>query len=630
MSGLSVTSISISELLDFLKNREWLTPKFQRDFVWSIEQIKQLVNSIINGRPIGMVTLWAQPDVGALELEPITLPDGSDSGYAYFTNSETNAKKLYAILDGRQRSTSIAMAFGGFRSLNNNYKYSGKFFLNVSTRDETYRVEYFKDTDLKKRNMESVASQISNGYFPLFCEKEDINSQWMDYISHIRDKSFYSDNTLPNDDELSYREEILRKSFNGIINTKLAVYIVPEKFSLGEICEIFETLNTTGTKVSTVDLIHSWLYSDTVSDAEGPIYLRDWIQEMGEVDGTIGWSDTDKRPELMAQMSTACYVSQNNKPTPRQVGGRTGKTPITSVKAGDLLATPKEHWKNIIKSDQQVAEYFSDFQDLVGGGRFPWTRCPYPVSAMIYIALRWHKFQDSVSDWGIDDLNAIYRAFFWRNSLAGRYDQGFLTQLGTDLANIKEILAKRKTYTNASKWSEYADEQLDNLMSDVTPDYDTIFDFITNGRHGGARQKTLNLLLYTLPKNDLLENDISLSYPINTSCELHHIYPKSWFKNNKTQNINLEEEPKDWINSTANLMLLSRESNNKWKSRFPDYVIQENDIDFNNNKEILESLFIDEYAFSLLNQGAEKIMDFWEHRSSTIAKELQNRIRITL
>src|SRR5690606_31383290 len=99
------------------------------------------------------------------------------------------------------------------------------------------------------------------------------------------------------------------------------------------------TLNTTGTKVSTVDLIHSWLYTDTSREARQPLSLRDWIDELGQLQGAIGWASRDDRPELIAQIVTASYIALTEKAAPRKVG-RKQPTALTSVKAGDLLATP--------------------------------------------------------------------------------------------------------------------------------------------------------------------------------------------------------------------------------------------------------------------------------------------------
>ena len=132
--------------------------------------------------------------------------------------------------------------------------------------------------------------------------------QFYRYTQAIADPDNYSNSELPDKAELKRRNDILAKSFDGLMGTKLAVYIVPPSYSLAEICEIFEVLNTTGTKVSTVDLIHSWLYSETANDQQ-PVLLRDWIDTLGQLNGAMGWSSSTDRPELIAQMATAAYVA---------------------------------------------------------------------------------------------------------------------------------------------------------------------------------------------------------------------------------------------------------------------------------------------------------------------------------
>lgn len=57
MGELAVTSLTVEELLRRLKAREWLIPQFQREFVWSVGDVIDLVHSILCARPIGMATI---------------------------------------------------------------------------------------------------------------------------------------------------------------------------------------------------------------------------------------------------------------------------------------------------------------------------------------------------------------------------------------------------------------------------------------------------------------------------------------------------------------------------------------------------------------------------------------------
>ena len=92
------------------------------------------------------------------------------------------------------------------------------------------------------------------------------------------------------------------------MRAKLAVYQVSEGYTLGEICDIFEKLNTTSVTVSTVDLIHSWLYGDTTQSST-PLNLREWIKETAADHGLADWISIADRPELAVQMVAACYLS---------------------------------------------------------------------------------------------------------------------------------------------------------------------------------------------------------------------------------------------------------------------------------------------------------------------------------
>jgi uncharacterized protein with ParB-like and HNH nuclease domain len=143
MSGLQVTDIAVPELLKKLKRGEWLVPEFQRQFVWSVADAIDLVNSIFDSRPIGMATLWEQPDESELPLEPISIPDDpgdEDRKARFFAPLSARPAKLYAILDGKQRCTSIAMAFGGLKAKNQTFRFAGRFYLDVATEDSSQRV----------------------------------------------------------------------------------------------------------------------------------------------------------------------------------------------------------------------------------------------------------------------------------------------------------------------------------------------------------------------------------------------------------------------------------------------------------------------------------------------------------
>ena len=628
---LEVTSVTVNDLLERLRSREWMIPAFQRDFVWTVGDVSALVFSILERRPIGMATLWGQPDLSHLELVPVSIRDRD--GAAELPGAASPPATQYAVLDGRQRCTAIAVAFGGLRPSDGRLRFWGRFFLNVSEQEDARRIEFVREADVVRRGLDSDAGAIGNGLFPLSSSDPDesLMQQWYRYTQAIQEPANYPDSKLPDDDELPRRNSILAKSFEGLMTTKLAVNIVPSTYSLAEICEIFEVLNTTGTRVSTVDLIHSWLFSDTSRD-EPPILLREWMDRLGEQPGAVGWSSSTDRPELIAQMVTAAYVSLDSRPDPRAVR-RAQDMRVTSVKSGDLLSTPTLHWKNVIAHEQELAGFLNDFQQCVARGAFGWQDCPYPVTASIYVGLRWHhRFDvDATHPWEIDDLNALFRGFFWRNALSSRYDQGFLTQLGADIGDLKRILNDRPSFASFNAWADAANERLDAFMNKPVPSPDELRDLYT-GRQTGALQKALLLPIVAKAKWDLLQPDLDISFPVRTDIQLHHIYPLAWCRNNRTGELSewLDRDVSvtDWLGSAANLMPLSRESNREWCAANPGAILHRNDLNYASHATHFLDAFISEEAFGHLSEGAGGIPHFWNARADTLVSHLKELLNV--
>ena len=92
-----------SDLISEIENGIIKVPKFQREFVWSIDKTAKLLDSILKGYPIGTFILWRTDErindiknIGNLDI-PAT-PEGT---------------KVEYVLDGQQRITSLFAAYRG-------------------------------------------------------------------------------------------------------------------------------------------------------------------------------------------------------------------------------------------------------------------------------------------------------------------------------------------------------------------------------------------------------------------------------------------------------------------------------------------------------------------------------------
>jgi len=83
----------VSALLNYVDNKEIAIPEIQRPFVWDGAKVRDLIDSLYQGYPIGYIVTWQNPDV--------KLKDGTTS----------TGKKI--LIDGQQRVTALTAAILG-------------------------------------------------------------------------------------------------------------------------------------------------------------------------------------------------------------------------------------------------------------------------------------------------------------------------------------------------------------------------------------------------------------------------------------------------------------------------------------------------------------------------------------
>lgn len=102
MQKYTVNQYFVSNILNWVQEKEIAIPEIQRPFVWSSVKVRDLMDSLYKGFPIGYIIAWKNPDV--------RLKDGSVS----------NGKKV--LIDGQQRITALRAAVLGQNVVNKDYK----------------------------------------------------------------------------------------------------------------------------------------------------------------------------------------------------------------------------------------------------------------------------------------------------------------------------------------------------------------------------------------------------------------------------------------------------------------------------------------------------------------------------
>ncbi len=98
----SVNQHLIETLLSWVKSGEIAIPEIQRPFVWDASKVRDLMDSLYQGFPVGYVIAWRNPN--------IRLKDGSLS----------EGKKI--LIDGQQRVTALKAAILGDYVINKRYE----------------------------------------------------------------------------------------------------------------------------------------------------------------------------------------------------------------------------------------------------------------------------------------------------------------------------------------------------------------------------------------------------------------------------------------------------------------------------------------------------------------------------
>ncbi len=63
MAQFDVSNTSIENIISSIKAGEIAIPEIQRPFVWSSSKVRDLMDSLYNGFPVGYIIVWKNPDV---------------------------------------------------------------------------------------------------------------------------------------------------------------------------------------------------------------------------------------------------------------------------------------------------------------------------------------------------------------------------------------------------------------------------------------------------------------------------------------------------------------------------------------------------------------------------------------
>lgn len=282
--------MSIASLLNQVKEKEIVLPAIQRSFVWPLERIYTLLDSVMRGYPIGNIILWETHH--DIQHRFFVADYQGDTMDTYHDNP--SGKRVKLVIDGQQRLQSLYVAIYG------TYDNCPLYFdvLSGSEMDDVSEVKYifiFSTQQRIRELNENVLKQLS-----LPAEKRDKNSQVQHYMrvsdlfaTGVEDKERLKDELSESlsldaadrirlsvnlsllDQSLSKEGDLLRET---IIDKNLPASSKSRKSDY-DVLEIFVRVNTLNTRLSRSDLIFSML---KLNWKESATYLPEFIKEINE------------------------------------------------------------------------------------------------------------------------------------------------------------------------------------------------------------------------------------------------------------------------------------------------------------------------------------------------------------
>lgn len=255
MSNLIDSSITIYDAMQKIKDGKYVMPAFQRQFVWSMEQIEKLWDSILLNYPIATFLFWHVDDSNVTWdtyfcgfLSNVTFDSRKQADSVNYDLTSINVKNTdTAILDGQQRLTSLFLSLFGEAYIRPNYarkKNGGKIVtkllieLNknkISVDEEEYNSKKF-DIKFSEKvgRLSPTQFEVKNILSPKFQDLDTREKAIEDAIVNV-----------PADSK-DYARNILKKLYKKIYVEKLIRYTEIRDMKQDDALEMFVRFNSGG------------------------------------------------------------------------------------------------------------------------------------------------------------------------------------------------------------------------------------------------------------------------------------------------------------------------------------------------------------------------------------------------
>jgi hypothetical protein len=501
-------------------------PDFQRDFVWKPADVTKLLASLMNGYPIGGLLFMESPGIyGHRPLDGVIVKDGEDS-----TRGDTRL-----ILDGQQRLTSCYRAFFGGVGVRRDpgryyFDYS-KFLENPTLRNsEVEELIYFiREKDVRRR-LSDTSKEQAEGLFPLDIILQE--PRGTNYSKWLSDYTFAkaAGDKATHDRFSQHQADFIRRFIEKITGYQVHFEEIKKGTSSDVICTVFETINTTGKRLTVFDLLVARCFPDRMN-------LREMLEDALD---RVSIKLFDPVGEGIAPIAIPRIIALKEKETARRA---------------EILEMPPEvirkHWSYAVDALEQALELMAERYGCFGARFVPLEDMIAPMAVIIAS----DKFKR-----GRDEHLHMLDKWYWRSV----FSQYYISSTET------------KIQRTVRQWISREGER-EGWLDNPSNEPDSVHDFSYRNsilddvsRVDNAIYRGVISLLLSKNIRDFGPGRKNLAAVPWEEMEDHHIYPKQFLK---PYGIKGER-----VNNIGNRTLLSRNTNQEIKNTAPHVYLGDHKI----------------------------------------------------
>lgn len=533
MAKFEVNNVSISTLLGYVNDETIAIPEIQRPFVWKSIQVRDLIDSLYQGYPVGYIITWKSPDV--------KLKDGTKS----------EGKQI--LIDGQQRITALTAALLGQEVLDDNYKKKRiKIAFNILTQE-------FQTSNPAIEKQEEWISDISE-----FMKVGSINT--FDFVSKYS-KTFGIDPNLVND---------RINKLLSIKNLSIGRIELSSTLSIEEVTEIFVRINSKGVVLSQADFAMSKIsvneeyhgndirkaidyfchFAKTPADYDN-IRNNDLNFSSKEIFQKISWIKDENEELYLPSYTDVLRVAFTYKfkrgklqdlvslLSGRDFETREYKEEIIADSYSKLYAGVRDfvnqyNYQNyimILKSAGIIDDSLVRSQNVLNFGY------------ILYLLLR----EKSISP---DKIQTSVRRWVIMSILTQRYTSSPESMFDYDIRRLND----------AENIIDYIDEEINRELNNTFWD-SILVERLNTPVTSSPYWKTYIIAQIKLGDKGFLSKDIDVRTLIEERGDVHHIFPKDYLMKNGYSN-------KQQYNQIANLAMLQTEINIQISNKAPNEYMQ--------------------------------------------------------